>query len=98
MATQPAGERTPVRTGADAGHAILSASADGIIAVGADGRIRFCNPAAGELFGRSADSLLGGPFGFPIVAGRATEVELILPDGGERIVEMRVTGTVLDGE
>jgi signal transduction histidine kinase len=98
MATRPTGERAPVRTGPDAQQAILSASADGIVAVGADGCIRFCNPAAGELFGRPAQSLLGGPFGFPIVAGRATEVELMQPDGGERIVEMRVTGTVLHGE
>ncbi|GAA4488450.1 hypothetical protein GCM10023191_017830 [Actinoallomurus oryzae] len=86
------------RTGRDTGQAIVSASADGIVLVGDDGRIRFCNPAAEELFGRPADALLGGPFGFPIVAGGASEVELVLPDGGERIVEMRVTGTILDGE
>ncbi|MFB9836496.1 PAS domain-containing sensor histidine kinase [Actinoallomurus acaciae] len=96
MSTPVSGSRP--RTGRDAGQAIISASADGIVLVGDDGYIRFCNPAAGELFGRPADHLLGGPFGFPIVAGRATEVELMLPDGGERIVEMRVTSTLLDGE
>jgi signal transduction histidine kinase len=81
-----------------AGQAIISASADGIVAVDADGRIRVCNPAAEELFGRRADDLLGSPFGFPIVAGGVTEVELILPGGGELIVEMRVTSTILEGE
>jgi signal transduction histidine kinase len=80
------------------GQAIISASADGILAVDADGRIRVCNPAAEELFGRRAEDLLDTPFGYPMVAGGATEVELMLPDGGERIVEMRVASTILEGE
>jgi len=86
------------RTAPGTGHAIISASADGIVAVDEDGRIRVCNPAAEELFGRRAEDLLDTPFGYPIVAGRATEVELIMPDGGERIVEMRVASTILEGE
>jgi signal transduction histidine kinase len=81
-----------------AGHAIIRASADGIVAVDERGRIRVCNPAAEELFGRRADDLLGTQFGYPIVAGDATEVELRLPDGGDKIVEMRVTSTVLERE
>jgi signal transduction histidine kinase len=79
-------------------HAVISASADGIVAVDAEGRIRLCNPAAEELFGRRAEDLRGTPFGYPIVADGATEVELMLPAGGERIVEMRVTSTILEGE
>ena len=98
--TRPGREGTgtmlPLRM--DAEQAIISASADGIVAVGADGRIKVCNPAAEELFGRRAEELLGTPFGYPIVAGRATEVELMLPDHGKRIVEMRVTSTILEGE
>jgi signal transduction histidine kinase len=86
------------RTAPGTGHAIISASADGIVAVDADGRIRVCNPAAEELFGRRAADLLDTPFGYPMVAGGATEVELMLPDGGERIVEMRVASTILEGE
>ncbi|MDN3351499.1 PAS domain-containing sensor histidine kinase [Actinomadura sp. DC4] len=86
------------RTAPGTGHAIISASADGIVAVDEEGRIRVCNPAAEELFGRRADRLLGTPFGYPMVAGGATEVELMLPEGGERIVEMRVASTILEGE
>jgi signal transduction histidine kinase len=86
------------RTAPGTGHAIISASADGIVAVDEDGRIRVCNPAAEELFGRRAEDLLGTLFGYPMVAGGATEVELMLPDGGERIVEMRVASTILEGE
>lgn len=84
------------RTVAD--QAIISATADGIVAVGEDGRIRVCNPAAEALFGRPAEALLGTEFGYPIVSGGATEVELMLPGEGKRIVEMRVAGTSLDGE
>lgn len=84
------------RTIAD--EAIISATADGIVAVGEDGRIRVCNPAAEELFGRPAAQLMGTEFGYPIVSGDASEVELMLPGKGKRIVEMRVAGTVLDGE
>jgi signal transduction histidine kinase len=91
-----AGNLLPLRT--DAEQAIISASADGIVAVDAEGRIQVCNPAAEELFGRRAEELLSTPFGYPIVAGGATEVELMLPDGGKRIVEMRVTSTILEGE
>jgi signal transduction histidine kinase len=92
----PTGDTVPLRP--DAEQAIISASADGIVAVDAGGRIRVCNPAAEELFGRRAVDLLGTQFGYPIVAGGATEVQLMLPDGGKRIVEMRVTSTILEGE
>jgi signal transduction histidine kinase len=77
---------------------IVSASADGIVAVDEQGIVRLCNPAAAELFDRPAQELVGSPFGFPIVAGAATEIDLMLPSGGRRVVEMRVTATTLEGE
>lgn len=43
------------------------------------GVIRICNRAAEELLARPADELIGAPFGFPVVVGRAAEVELMLP-------------------
>ena len=103
MSVQRSGPEDAERTFAGhepigAGQAIISASADGIVAVDADGRIRVCNPAAEELFGRRAEELLGTPFGFPMAGGVATEVELRLPEGGERVVEMRVASTILEGE
>lgn len=92
-------ERKVTQHGAlGAGHAIIRASADGIVAVDTSGLIRICNPAAEELFGRRADDLLNTQFGYPIVAGGVSEVELRLPDGRTRIVEMRVTSTILEGE
>src|SRR5258708_5757918 len=79
----------------DVSNMIVSASADGIVAVDGRGIIRVCNPAAGELFARSTEKLVGTPFGFPIPTGRATDIDLILPGGGTRVVEMRVTTTTL---
>ena len=40
---------------------ILESASDGIVAVGTDGRINTANPAAGELFDRSASTMVGLP-------------------------------------
>ncbi len=84
--------------GDKAGQAIMSASADGIVAVDRHGCIRVCNPAAEELFGRTAGELIGTTFGYPLAADRSTEIELMLPERSVRVVEMRVTSTTLEGE
>ncbi|SCK34984.1 SpoIIE family protein phosphatase [Streptomyces sp. WMMB 322] len=76
---------------------VISASADGIIAVDEQGIVRLCNPAATELFGRPAGDLLDAPFGFPIVAGQSADVELTQPGGGVRVVEMRVSAASTNG-
>ncbi|WP_207794547.1 SpoIIE family protein phosphatase [Streptomyces bathyalis] len=83
--------------GSDLIDLVISASADGVIAVDDQGIVRLCNPAATELFGRPAEDLLDTPFGFPIVDGQATDVELRQPGGGVRVVEMRVSATTANG-
>ena len=87
-----------VEFAAEISHLIVQESADGVIAVDEQGIVRLCNPAAAALFGRPARELLGAPFGFPIVTGRSTEVELMLPGGGIRVVEIRTVTTALHGE
>ena len=82
----------------DISRLIVAVSADGIVAVDDEGIIRVCNQAAEELLARPAAELIGTQFGFPVVAGRAAEVELMLPGGGERVVEMRATATTLEGQ
>ncbi len=76
----------------------MAAAPDGIVVVDEQGIIRLCNPAAAELLGRPAWKLLGLPFGYPVAAGRATEIDLFLPPGPGRVVEMRVTATHASGE
>lgn len=56
-----------------------------------EGNIRFANPAAERLFGRGADDLLGTPFGFSVVVGETTEIEIIQRRGGGVVhAELRV--------
>ncbi len=69
---------------------ILQSSADGLVVVGTDGRIRFTNPAAELLFQQSAAELLGAPFGFPIMQGETREIAIRHQDLNSTPVEMRV--------
>ncbi|MEU8141175.1 ATP-binding protein [Nonomuraea sp. NPDC048901] len=84
--------------GRDAGRMVMAALADGIVGVDEDGVIRICNPAAEELLGRPSDELIGTPFGYPVVNGESTEIDLMLPGGQTRVVEMRATTATVAGE
>ena len=56
--------------------------------------MRFANPAAERLFDRSADELVGTAFGFPLVAGETTEIEIVQRGGGAVVhAELRVVDT-----
>jgi signal transduction histidine kinase len=71
-------------------HSIVERMADGVVVVGVDGMIRFANPAAERLFGRSASSLLGQVFGWPVVSDESTEVEVRRPGGEVVTAELRM--------
>jgi K+-sensing histidine kinase KdpD len=77
---------------------ILNATADGIVVVDRDGAVCFANPAAAELFGRPAGELVRGIFGFPLVAGTTTEVDVVGSQGGPTVVEMRTAEMEWQGE
>jgi PAS domain S-box-containing protein len=79
-------------------HNIVSISTDGIVIVGSNGLIRFSNPAAASLFGRGVEELTGEDFGFPIVAGDTTELDVASKYGKTLIAEMRVSGTEWEGK
>ena len=70
--------------------AIVERLADGIVIVDSTGVIRFANPAAEELFGRSREQLLGTSFGFPVVARESAEIEVVRPNGEPVGAELRV--------
>ena len=72
--------------------------ADGVIVLGLDGAIRFANPAAERLFGRTADELTGTHFGFPAVVGETAEIDVVRPGGGTVSAELRVVDTDWEGE
>ena len=73
-------------------HNIVTISTDGVVIVDSFGKILFVNPAAKFLFGRKEEELLGEQFGFPIVAGEATELQIANRGRKQTIAEMRVLG------
>jgi PAS domain-containing protein len=77
----------------DAGQVAVTATPDGIVAIGSDGIIRFCNPAAATLLGRRIHDLIGAPVGFPITGHGTTEIDVVRPDGRASAVEIQITTT-----
>jgi signal transduction histidine kinase len=78
-------------------RSIVERMADGIVIVGLDGVIRFTNPAAEQLFGRTAAELRAMEFGFPAVTGESAEIEVVRPGGNSVSVELRVAETDWEG-
>ncbi|MBK7974779.1 MAG: PAS domain S-box protein [Deltaproteobacteria bacterium] len=74
-------------------RSVIHRSADGMVVIDANGVVRFANPAAAEMFGRSLDELRGQPFGAPVVTGDSAEVQV----GLDRIAEMRVVDIDWEG-
>ncbi len=92
-------QRTPeLRASEERFHNIVSISTDGIVIVDGFGMILFVNPAAKSLFGRKAEELQGEQFGFPIVAGETTELDIANREGKRTIAEMRIVVTEWEGK
>lgn len=72
---------------------IIEGIGDAIVVVDSEGTVRFANSAAEALFGRGREELLDTPFGFPVVSGETTELDL----SGGRVAEMRVVDLQWDG-
>jgi signal transduction histidine kinase len=80
-------------------RAIIERLPDGIVVVDSHGTIRFANPAAERLFDRSAEDLVGTSFGFPVVVGETTEIDIVQRRGGGVVyAELRVVETEWDDE
>ncbi|MGH7482131.1 MAG: ATP-binding protein [Longimicrobiales bacterium] len=79
---------------------IIQHTADGIVILDRDGVVRFANPAAEALFNRSRDELVGEDFGFPLLAGRTAEIDILRlgPDERAAVVELHVVETRWQGE
>jgi signal transduction histidine kinase len=77
---------------------VVERIADGILVVNEDGAIKFANPAAEQLFGRSANNLAEAALGFPVVSGDKAEVQLLRNDGSLITAELRVADTDWAGE
>ena len=71
-------------------RAIYEASLDAVVVTDDEGIVRFANPAAGGMFNRTPEQLLGRLFGHPMAAGTVTEIDIIRADGAVGVAEMHV--------
>ncbi|MDX2162058.1 MAG: ATP-binding protein [bacterium] len=70
---------------------LIQRNADAILVIDTDGIVRFANPAVEALFDQPARQLLGTYFGFPLLVGETTELDIVNPRTGRRLIaEMRV--------
>lgn len=91
-------EPPPTRRAASL-RAIIERLPDGIVIVDHQGDIRFANPAAELLFDRGAHELVGTAFGFALVVGETTEIEIVQRGGGGVVhAELRVVETEWENE
>ena len=77
---------------------LITQHVDGVVVVDQDGIIQFVNPAAEVLFTRRAEELVGQPFGFPMLVGETTELDIVRQDGTPTVAEMRVVETEWEGD
>jgi signal transduction histidine kinase len=77
---------------------IVEQMADGVVIVNRDGMIRFANPAAERLFGRSRDELTDRDLGFPVVVSGTAEVEVVRPNHQTVTAELRAVDIEWQGE
>lgn len=73
--------------------ALFEKSREGIVLISYQGVILFANPAAGELFGQSKETLVGSQLGFPLVNGEKARIEILNKKRGPRKVELMMTTT-----
>ena len=76
---------------------VVERNGDAIVVVTEDGVIRYANSTAGRTFGAEPDRLVGTPFGLPIAPGETTQLDVVVA-GQPRVVEMRATESLWDGE
>ncbi len=79
-------------------HNIVEKSADGIIVVDRQGKVRFVNLAAESLLGIRAERFGDELPHLSLAAGEAIELEVIRTDGQEGVAELRVVETEWEGE
>jgi len=71
---------------------------DGIIVLNHEGVIRYANPAAESLMGRTSQDLIGLHFGSPIPGDEKIELALVVGKSPIPIAELNITETVWRGE
>ena len=78
--------------------AVVSGTSDAEVVLDADGWVRFCNPAARELFGCTQGQDVRRKFPFPFDLSTPSELEIPRDDEPSRWAEMRVARIEWEGE
>jgi len=89
----PVERRAPRRSPEDTVRQIVECLADGVVIVSEEGEIRFANPAAERLFGRTTTELIGEAFGFPLTSDDPAEIEIVRRGDGPVVCELRSVAT-----
>ncbi|MBB4639306.1 ATP-binding protein [Longimicrobium terrae] len=76
-------------------RALVEASSDGILILERDGRVRFANPAAAALFGRTREEITGADLGLPVLEGESAEVDVVR---GREAVSVEIRSAPLNWE
>jgi light-regulated signal transduction histidine kinase (bacteriophytochrome) len=79
-------------------YEVVSNSPDGIVITDKRGVIHYVNAASMILFGREFNGLVGKDFGFPIVSGDTTEIDILKQGSPAIVAEMRVVEISWRGE
>jgi len=79
-------------------HSLVEGHGDGIVVLDYSGIVRFANSAVSKLFGIRPEALLGEHFGFPVMAGETTEIDVVPRALAPTVVEMRVVAAEWEGE
>ena len=77
---------------------IIDRLPEGIVVVAREGTVRFVNPAAVALFGRSPRELIGETFGYTLTNDEPSEIDIVRRDSETHVAELRVVEAVWDGE
>jgi signal transduction histidine kinase len=93
-----AGPRPARHAGDERLRTIIDRLADGVVIVSRSGVVRFANPAAQRLFGRTAEELLESELGLPTLAGETTEIDVVRRGGETAAAELRAVEVEWEGE
>lgn len=69
---------------------LIEQNVDGMVIIGSDRTIRFVNPAAETMFGKTWVELVGTEFHFPLLIGETSEITITTPNETTLQVEMRI--------
>ncbi len=68
---------------------IINQFSDALILADEEGTVRIVNPSAEKMFGRNSEAFIGSSFGFPLLAGETSELDILNRDGTLKVGEMR---------